>query len=52
MGGPCQPGAFTGGDGETSVAVELNGETARFFLEIAVDPAEHRLQQADIALRD
>ena len=50
--GRCQPGAFTSGDGETSVAVELNGETARFFLEIAVDPAEHRLQQADITLRD
>jgi CubicO group peptidase (beta-lactamase class C family) len=50
--GHCQPGAFTSGDGENSVAVELNGETARFFLEITVDPAEHRLQQADITLRD
>jgi hypothetical protein len=50
--GHCQPGAFTSGDGGTSVGVELNGETARFFLEISVDPAGHLLQQADITLRD
>ena len=50
--GACRPGAFTSGNGETSVAVELDGETARFFLEIAIDPAEHLLQQAAITLRD
>jgi CubicO group peptidase (beta-lactamase class C family) len=50
--GHCRPGAFSSGNGETSVAVELDGETARLFLEVAVDPAGHLLQQADITLRE
>jgi CubicO group peptidase (beta-lactamase class C family) len=49
--GPCQPGAFSSGNGETSVAVELDGATAKLTLAISVDPVEHLLQQADITVR-
>ncbi len=49
--GPCEPAAFSSGDGETSVAVELDGTTAKLTLAITVDPAEHLLQQADITVR-
>jgi CubicO group peptidase (beta-lactamase class C family) len=48
--GHCRPGAFSSGDGETSAAIELDGETARLLLQVAVDPAERLLQQADITL--
>ena len=50
--GPCRPGAFRSGNGETSVTVELDGKTSRLVLEIAVDPAEHLLQEADLTLSE
>ena len=50
--GHCRPGAFRSGNGETSVAVELDGKNARLVLEIAVDPAEHLLQEADLTLSE
>jgi CubicO group peptidase (beta-lactamase class C family) len=49
--GRCRPGAFCAGNGTTSSTVELDGETARLTLGVMLDPAEHRLQQADIQLR-
>ena len=51
MGGQVPPAAFRSGDGETSVAVDLDGETARLTLSVSVDPAEHLLQQAEITVR-
>ncbi len=49
--GKCRPAAFRSGDGETSVAVDLDGETARLTLTVSVDPAGHQLQQAEITVR-
>ncbi len=49
--GHCQADACCQGDGETSAAVELSGATAKITLAIVVDPVEHLLQQAEIALR-
>jgi serine-type D-Ala-D-Ala carboxypeptidase/endopeptidase len=48
--GHCRAGAYCGGNGETSAAVELDGESARLILAVAVDPAAHLLRQADITL--
>jgi CubicO group peptidase (beta-lactamase class C family) len=48
--GHCRQGAFTDGNGETSAAVELDGETARLLLTISADPVQHLLQQAAITL--
>jgi hypothetical protein len=48
--GPCRPGAFRGGNGKTSVAIELDGETARLILTISLDPAERYLDHAEITL--
>jgi hypothetical protein len=48
--GRCQPGAFRGGDGESSSTVELDGETARLILAVVVDPAQRVLHQANITL--
>jgi CubicO group peptidase (beta-lactamase class C family) len=48
--GRCHRGAFTDGNGETSAAVELDGETARLILAVSADPVQHLLQQADITL--
>jgi CubicO group peptidase (beta-lactamase class C family) len=47
--GRCRQGAFRAGDGEQSTTVELDGETARLVLAVAVDAAGH-LRQADIML--
>jgi serine-type D-Ala-D-Ala carboxypeptidase/endopeptidase len=47
--GPCRPGAFRAGNGETAVTVELDGETARLILAVVADPAGH-LHQADLRL--
>jgi CubicO group peptidase (beta-lactamase class C family) len=48
--GHCRPGAFCGGNGETSVARELDGETARLILTVSADPVQHLLQHAQITL--
>jgi CubicO group peptidase (beta-lactamase class C family) len=47
--GRCRPGVFRAGDGERSTTVELDGETARLVLAVAVDAAGH-LRAADITL--
>jgi CubicO group peptidase (beta-lactamase class C family) len=48
--GRCRPAAFCRGDGETSVARELDGETARLVLTVGADPVRHLLQHAEITL--
>jgi hypothetical protein len=47
--GRCRPGAVLAGDGDTTVTVELDGETAGLVLAVAADVAG-RLRQADVAL--
>jgi serine-type D-Ala-D-Ala carboxypeptidase/endopeptidase len=47
--GPCRPGAFRAGNGESTATVELDGEHARLTLTVVVDPAGH-LHHADILL--
>jgi hypothetical protein len=47
--GRCRPGAYRAGNGERSITVELDGETARLVLAVEVDAAGH-LRQADILL--
>jgi CubicO group peptidase (beta-lactamase class C family) len=49
--GRCQAGAFCRGDGETFAAIEVDGETARFVMEVIVDPVRHLLQQVEITPR-
>jgi CubicO group peptidase (beta-lactamase class C family) len=48
--GRCTPGAFSAGDGATSVTVELDGESARLLLTVAVDAERGELRDADITL--
>ena len=48
--GPCRPGAFRAGNGETSTTVELDGETGRLLLTATVSP-DGQLRQADILIR-
>jgi CubicO group peptidase (beta-lactamase class C family) len=48
--GRCRQGAFKAGHGERSATVELDGETARLVLAVAVD-ADGHLRQADLTLR-
>ena len=47
--GRCHQGAFRAGNGDRSVTVELDGETARLVLAVKVDGAG-QLRQADIML--
>lgn len=47
--GRCRPGAFLSGNGDTTVTVELAGETASLALAVVADPVG-RLQQADLRL--
>jgi hypothetical protein len=48
--GRCRPAAFRSGDGETSAALALDGETARLTLTVSADPVRHLLQHAEITL--
>jgi CubicO group peptidase (beta-lactamase class C family) len=48
--GPCRPGAFRAGDGETSATIELAGEFARLQLSVAVSAGDGLVQQADVML--
>jgi serine-type D-Ala-D-Ala carboxypeptidase/endopeptidase len=50
LAGRCHRGAFRAGNGERSISVELDGETARLVLAVAVDAVGH-LRQADLLLR-
>jgi CubicO group peptidase (beta-lactamase class C family) len=48
--GRCSAGAFRSGDGETRTSVELEGQSGRAVLSIAVDVVGETLRQADITL--
>ncbi len=48
--GQCQAGALRGGDGRTSVTVELAGEHARLSLAVQLDQAQRALRRVGIAL--
>jgi CubicO group peptidase (beta-lactamase class C family) len=48
--GRCTAGAFRAGDGEASIAVELEGQSGRLILSISVDEAGEVLRQAEITL--
>jgi serine-type D-Ala-D-Ala carboxypeptidase/endopeptidase len=48
--GQCRAGAFSNGDGSTSVTVELAGEHARLSLAVQLDQAQRVLRRVDIAL--
>ena len=48
--GQCRVGAFSNGDGSTSVTVELIGEHARLSLAVQLDQAQRVLRRVDIAL--
>jgi CubicO group peptidase (beta-lactamase class C family) len=48
--GRAVAGAFRGGDGATSVGVELDGEHATVVLSLAVNPATGELRQANVTL--
>jgi hypothetical protein len=47
--GTCQPGPCRGGDGTSSVTVDLTGEHASFTLSIGVDPATGLLHQLELS---
>jgi len=46
--GTCQPGPCRGGDGTSTVTVDLTGEHASLILTIAIDPATGLLHWLDI----
>jgi hypothetical protein len=48
--GPVTPGAWQGGDGNSSAMVELTGEHATVTLSILINPVTGELRQADAAL--
>jgi hypothetical protein len=47
--GPVRPGAWCGGNGETSTAVELDGAYGRLTLSVELDAAG-RLRRADLTV--
>jgi CubicO group peptidase (beta-lactamase class C family) len=49
--GACRPGAFCGGNGQTSTAVELDGEHAGLTLTVELDGGQQSLRRVDIAPR-
>ncbi len=49
--GPCQPGAFCGGNGQTSTVVELDGEYAGLTLALELEPGQQALRRAEISPR-
>jgi hypothetical protein len=49
--GPCQPGTFCGGNGQTSTVVELDGEYAVLTLAVELDPDQQLLRRAEITPR-
>jgi CubicO group peptidase (beta-lactamase class C family) len=48
--GRCQAGAYTAGNGATSLEVELPGEHATLTLALAIDPRSRALHLADVTL--
>jgi CubicO group peptidase (beta-lactamase class C family) len=49
--GACRPGAFCGGNGQTSTAIELDGEHAGLTLTVELDGRQQSLRRVDIAPR-
>jgi CubicO group peptidase (beta-lactamase class C family) len=49
--GACRPGAFCGGNGQTSTAIELDGEHAGLTLAVELDRGQQSLRRVDIAPR-
>ena len=49
--GVCRPGAFCGGNGQTSTVVELDGEHAGLTLAVELDRGQRSLRRVDIAPR-
>jgi CubicO group peptidase (beta-lactamase class C family) len=49
--GVCRPGAFCGGNGQTSTAIELDGEHAGLTLAVELDRGLQSLRRVDIAPR-
>jgi len=49
--GPCRPGAFCGGNGQTSTVVQLDGEHAGLILAVELDPGQQSLRRAEISPR-
>ena len=49
--GPCRPGAFCGGNGQTSTVLRLDGEHAGLILAVELDPGEQSLRRAEISPR-
>jgi CubicO group peptidase (beta-lactamase class C family) len=49
--GACRPGAFCGGNGQTSTAIELDGEHAGLTLTVELDRGQKSLRRVDIAPR-
>ncbi|HEY2551267.1 MAG TPA: serine hydrolase domain-containing protein [Streptosporangiaceae bacterium] len=48
--GPCTPGAYSAGDGDATVTVELEGQRARLLLTVTVDERRGELREAGITL--
>jgi CubicO group peptidase (beta-lactamase class C family) len=49
--GPCRPGTFCGGNGQTSTVVQLDGEYAVLTLAVELDPDQQLLRRAEITPR-
>jgi hypothetical protein len=49
--GACRPGAFCGGNGQTSTVIELDGEHAGLTLSVELDRGQQSLRRVDIAPR-
>lgn len=49
--GPCRPGTFCGGNGQTSTVVQLDGEHAGLTLTVELDPGQKMLRRAEIIPR-
>jgi hypothetical protein len=49
--GACRPGAFCGGNGQTSTVIELDGEHAGLTLSVELDRGQQSLRRVGIAPR-
>jgi CubicO group peptidase (beta-lactamase class C family) len=49
--GPCQPGVFCGGNGQTSTVVQLDGEYAGLTLAVELEPGPQLLRRVEISPR-
>jgi hypothetical protein len=49
--GACRPGAFCGGNGQTSTALELDGEHAGLTLTVELDGGQQSLRRVEITPR-